>query len=293
MDAETCIRAYHDDVAWKEEVRAYTGASPASRAAEATPGSAADREAHEIARLECMAREDYKLSLHRDWLAALASAIEPGRPFHVLDYGCGASSYSALALGWREVHCTQAEANEVLLGYLRWRAARRSDGRVRVVALPVRGDGREVTARLRVEVGAIDGRFDAIVLADILEHTLDPLRVLTHLLERLRPGGIALVNYPSEIEGDWHTPEAYFQRAACFWLLRLCSRYVGGHARLRRRGPLPALALVVARLAEPVLRRGARRFARRVFQEQGAALVAQVREKAGREISVGDLLADV
>jgi SAM-dependent methyltransferase len=297
LDAEGRIRAYHADPGWRREVCAYSGAleqdlaAAKARSDSSTPARL--REAAELARLERMARADYKLALHREWLSALAASIEPGRPFHVLDYGCGTSSFSALALDFEEVMCTLAEAREVVLGYLRWRAQRRGDARLRVLTLPVRGARAGGAARLRVDVRAVEGPFDALVLADVLEHTLDPLRVLTHLLARLRPRGIAFVSYPCEIDGDWHTPEAYFQRRACFWLLRACSSQVVGRARRRRAGPLPALALGLARLAEPLVRHASRGFARRVFRERGTAIVAQVREQAGRAISVGELLADV
>ena len=293
-EAERRIRAYHGDRGWREDVRAYTGVEPPAQ--DTGTGALAPRavgEAHHLAHLEQMAREDYKLRLHAEWLAALADAVEPGRPFQVLDYGCGAASFASLALAWPEVRCTLAEASEVLLGYLRWRVARRGDARLEVVTLPARRGCSGATARLRIDVAAVEGRFDAIVLADVLEHTLDPLRVLVHLLARLRPGGIAFVNYPSEIDGDWHTPEAFFQRAACFWLLRLCCRHANGHAWRRRAGPLPALALALARAGEPLLRRASRRFARRVFAERGASIVARVRELAGRELRVEELLSDV
>lgn len=298
-DVDARIRAYHADRSWLEAVERYSGiaareleAAPAARPASAAGVSPALRAAREVVRLEQMARREYKRALHREWLEALPTVVRPGAPFHVLDYGCGVSSFGALALELPEVHATLAEASVALLGYLRWNAAQRSDGRLRVVALPARPSGYGSAARLRVDPRAIRESFDAIVLADVLEHTVDPLRVLVHLLTRLRPGGLVFVNYPSEIDGDWHTPEAFHQRTACFQLLRICTRQQVGHARRLRAGPLPRLALLAMRVAEPVLRRASRRFARRVFAERGAALVARVRE-AGREISVGELLADV
>jgi SAM-dependent methyltransferase len=297
LDAEGCITAYHDDTAWQRDVCAYTGVAEADLAADAVraerDASARTREAREIARLERMARAEYKLLLHREWLAALDAAIEPGQPFHVLDYGCGASSFAALALEHPEVSCALAEANGTLLAYLRWLAERRGDGRIRVIALPARPNGYGGAARMRVDAAAVDGSFDAIVLADVLEHTLDPLRVLAHLLARLRPGGIALVNYPREIEGDWHTPEAFYQRRACLMLLRACCRPLIGRAWRRRAGRLPALALSLAHRAEPPLRSAAQRFARRVFARRGEALVAKVRNEAGRDVELAQLLADV
>jgi SAM-dependent methyltransferase len=298
LDAERRIRAYHADRTWQADVCAYSGLSEAEllsrdAAPEAADASSRTATAREIARHEEMARAEYKLALHRDWLKALAAAVRPGRPFHVLDYGCGASSFVHFALDWPEVHGTLAEAGEVMLPYMRWRSERRGDGRTRVVGLSARRSRYHGSARLRVDVSGVSGAFDAIVLADVLEHTLDPLRVLIHLLAHLRPGGIAFVNYPSEVDGDWHTPEAYFQRQACFLLLRSGCRDVGGHTWRRRPEPLPSAALALARCAEPWLRRASRRFARHIFQERGDSLVARIRELSGRELSVGDLLADV
>ncbi len=297
LDALSRIRAYHADRTWQADVCAYSGLSeqelfPRESAPE-PGGSTGASTAQEIARHERMAREEYKLALHRDWLAVLAAAVRPGIPFQLLDYGCGASSFASLALDWPEVHCTLAEASEVMLPYLRWRSERRGDGRTRVVALSAQRSRYSGSARLRVDASGVAGGFDAIVLADVLEHTLDPLRVLIHLLARLRPGGLAFVNYPSDVDGDWHTPEAYFQRRACFLLLRSGCRYAGGHAWRRRMEPLPWAALALARCAEPWLRRASKRFARRVFRQRGASLVARIRELSGRELSVAELLADV
>jgi len=296
VDAEARIRAYHADTSWRSQVADYAGI-PVSRVAGEAPADPVEaplpRDAHELARMERMARADYKLALHREWLIALAASLVPGRTFCVLDYGCGASSFAALALEFPDVRCTLAEARPNVLAYLRWCAGRRADGRIGVLALSVRSARHGGPARLRVDVAAVAERFDAVVLADVLEHTLDPLRVLAHLLGRLRAGGIAFVSYPLEIDGDWHTPEAYFQRRACFWLLRVCTRRVAGRARRKRCGPLPALALAFARIVEPSLRLASRRFARRVFRERGAELVARVRDQAGRAVSVGELLADV
>ena len=299
-DDEARIRAYHASRSWISDVERYSGfaerelvSDEAESDAKPEGLSPALRAARQIVRLEGMARRDYKLRLHRAWLEGLRSAVRPGEPFHVLDYGCGASSFAALALELPEVHATLAETSDALLGYLRWRAGQRGDGRLKVVALPARASGYGSAARLRVDCRAVRERYDAIVVADVLEHTLDPLRVLTHLLSRLRPGGSILVNYPSEIEGDWHTPEAFHQRGACFQLLRVCTRQRVGHFRRLRPEPLPRAALALARLAEPALRQASRRFARRVFAERGAALAARVREAAGREVSVAALLADV
>ncbi len=44
---------------------------------------------------------------------------------------------------------------------------------------------------------AIDGPFDAIVAADVLEHLKDPWRVLAELSDKLRPGGVLVASLPN------------------------------------------------------------------------------------------------
>ncbi|GAC1441334.1 MAG: hypothetical protein NVSMB55_08850 [Mycobacteriales bacterium] len=43
----------------------------------------------------------------------------------------------------------------------------------------------------------IDGEFDTVVFADVLEHLTKPEVVLTQVLSRLRPGGRALISLPN------------------------------------------------------------------------------------------------
>ncbi len=56
---------------------------------------------------------------------------------------------------------------------------------------------RMVVADLDREVPALDERFDLIVYADVLEHLVDPLKILRALDARLAPGGRVIVSMPN------------------------------------------------------------------------------------------------
>jgi len=319
------MRAYHDDVGWladlagyagldREELRDLLGCFFADRAAAEIPDWAKDREdpafearretlcrAHgwsasmplcKLVHYELMARESYKVALHVEWLEALEILRAPGAPLQVLDYGCGVGSFGNLALSFDEVRCTLADMDPKLVHYLAWKH-RDLPERLRVqrlegdCALPPRA------ARVPVDSRSISGRYDAIALADVLEHTIDPFRILRQLLARIRPGGIVFVNYPKEIEGDWHTPEAFHLRRGCFLLLRLCARRIRPHTWRMRSHRWRRIVLRVARAANPALYRGAARFARAYFERHGRELAEIVRTRAHRELSLEDLLASV
>jgi SAM-dependent methyltransferase len=59
---------------------------------------------------------------------------------------------------------------------------------------------------VRIHVGSVDdvllaGSFDVVTLWDVIEHTPDPLHVLTRVNALLRPGGLLVVNFPDI--GSW------------------------------------------------------------------------------------------
>lgn len=56
---------------------------------------------------------------------------------------------------------------------------------------------RMLVADLDREVPALDGRFDLIVYGDVLEHLIDPLRVLRALDERLAADGRIILSMPN------------------------------------------------------------------------------------------------
>ena len=71
---------------------------------------------------------------------------------------------------------------------------------------------------------AVDGsedfgvnRYSAITTLDCLEHTFEPLQIITKLLTALRPGGLLVINFPKETDfSNAHIPEAQAQRDQVF-----------------------------------------------------------------------------
>ena len=115
-------------------------------------------------------------SSHSRLLALLPRATREER---VLDVGCG-PGYLCEALRDRGYHVTGIE---------------------RAGGGPAPGEARGysiVEADLdRGLPAALDGQFDAIVCADILEHLRDPLALLRQLRERLAPGGRLIASLPN------------------------------------------------------------------------------------------------
>jgi 2-polyprenyl-3-methyl-5-hydroxy-6-metoxy-1,4-benzoquinol methylase len=324
------IEAHHADSTWMSGVMDYLGmdedefadligcffgerpleAAPVAlpKWAEVLDGEAFERKRDEVCRerswtadmpvlgivhLEYIAREDYKLELHQEWLEALEGAIRPGGEFRVLDYGCGASSFSDLALARPEVCCTVADADPGVVDYLAWKYGRRARGRVTARALASPDTRISSRARVKVDFRRIAGKYDAIVLADVLEHTLDPLAVLLHMIAQLGRDGLLFVNYPREIEGDWHTPEAYSLWPWCQGLLRGSCNRLGRWTWRKVSGRRSAAVSRVLAALHPLLRRRARRFARNHFREHGRELVEVVQARAQRRITVEELIASV
>ncbi|MBI2160639.1 MAG: class I SAM-dependent methyltransferase [Candidatus Rokubacteria bacterium] len=56
---------------------------------------------------------------------------------------------------------------------------------------------RMITANLNREVPEVQGPFDAILYGDVLEHLIEPLRVLVELNRALAPDGFVIVSVPN------------------------------------------------------------------------------------------------
>ena len=100
-----------------------------------------------------------------------------GRRGRLLDLGCAAGLFARVAAerGWRVTGCdTWEEAVEY--GRKRWQ-----------LDLRLAGAG---------DWGAVEGRFDAIVLWDSIEHLPRPGKILEEIRGRLRPDGVLALSTP-------------------------------------------------------------------------------------------------
>ncbi len=107
----------------------------------------------------------------------------PDRPLEILDAGCGAGAAIAAAgprrPGWR---VTGIEAEPELARRARSRCARVLEGDLR---------------RVLPELARAGERFDAVVLADVLEHLEDPVAALVSARRVAAPGARLLVSVPN------------------------------------------------------------------------------------------------
>lgn len=65
-----------------------------------------------------------------------------------------------------------------------------------------------------------DAHYAVIACLDVLEHTMEPLRIVSNLLSALRPGGLLIVSFPKETDfSGAHLEAAQKQRDTVFSLL--------------------------------------------------------------------------
>jgi len=110
----------------------------------------------------------------------LVDAVPPGS--RTLDVGC-AGGYVAVALRERRCSVLGVEADPTAAREARMRGVEVVDGPV---------DDPKVQVALRAA-----GPFDALVCGDVLEHLVDPWRVLAVLADLLRPAGTAAISLPN------------------------------------------------------------------------------------------------
>ena len=92
-------------------------------------------------------------------------------------------------------------------------------------------------ARFRVgdaDEGALDGRFDAVILSDVLEHLHDPARVLQKARELVGDLGIVLVSIPNGF-GPFELEQRFARTRPGMLLARALRRGFEASARARRR----------------------------------------------------------
>jgi 2-polyprenyl-3-methyl-5-hydroxy-6-metoxy-1,4-benzoquinol methylase len=114
-----------------------------------------------------------------NYVAALEVArSKPGRMY--LDYGSGVGS-GAVFFARQGFTVTLADVSTPLLRFAEWRLRKRGIA-ARCIDLK--------------EQSLPCGQFDIITAFDVLEHLLDPLRVIEDLRESLTPGGVLCFNAP-------------------------------------------------------------------------------------------------
>ncbi|MGD9201954.1 MAG: methyltransferase domain-containing protein [Chitinispirillia bacterium] len=248
-----------------------------------------------VAHLEIIARSYYKITLHKTFLKSLEMYIcKSSKDVHMLDFGCGSSSFTQLAIKQYNLTCSLADIDREVLKYVNWLFNTKRKKNVTIHELkdtiytPL-----SKHSRVKIDCSSLKGPYDIIIFADVLEHTLNPLAVLLHFLTYIKVNGFFLVNYPKYIEGDWHTPEAFFLRKWCLLLLLLTCRRKDKIIWHKRNNPFIFLIIAAFKFINPLLQFYAKRFSVRYFKKNGAELVNQVKEKAKREITVTDLLSSV
>jgi SAM-dependent methyltransferase len=177
--------------------------------------------------------------------AARAAAYERARPEildhvpitarRVLDLGCATGTTGAALKARQDAHVTGVEIEPE---YAREAAARLDH--------VVEGD---------VATATVDGPFDALIAADILEHLVDPWTALQRYAQLLGPGATAVISLPNVnhwstfahlARGRWpRLPEGIFDATHLRWFTRrdalelLTQAGLEPHTVVRRRWLLP------------------------------------------------------
>ncbi len=172
-------------------------------------------------------------------------AFVPQQARHILDVGCGGGVFAA---GLKAVHSTPDRPCEVWGIELSPAAAERAATRLDRV---LTGDAVELLAALP------EGHFDCIVANDLLEHLVDPERLLSGLATKLAPEGRLVVSLPNVryffnlwdlvVRGRWdyvddgildRTHLRFFTRSSIVDLLTRC-----GYRDIQMRGINPTGSL--------------------------------------------------
>jgi len=128
-----------------------------------------------------------------------ATLRRAGRRGDFCEYGCGVAPVAAWLRrrfpGWRY---TLVDLPTPTLEFARWRLRDCPD-----VEFKTPGLGADLP---------LDRAYDVITCLDVLEHVVNPLQVVRHLVEHLKPGGVLFVNFVDDAGGE-NLAESAAQRA--------------------------------------------------------------------------------
>ena len=242
-----------------------------------------------------VAHSQYKKESQKHLLMNIENKLSGKKDGNIklLDYGCGASSFSQLALTYDRVFCALVDVDPDILKFLSWFYKKKWPDHFKAQRVEILNDSISKRSRIRVDFRKIRGPFDIIILADVLEHMLDPLSVLLHFYSQLNNKGFFLVVYPKFIEGDWHTPEAFWMRKWCFLLLLLTCKRENKNYWFKRNELFVNTICFLFKLLHPFLVAKSKKFAYNYFMRNGKELVDVVRKRAKRKITLEGLLESV
>jgi 2-polyprenyl-3-methyl-5-hydroxy-6-metoxy-1,4-benzoquinol methylase len=127
--------------------------------------------------------EPYKRFFYETRFRAVLAALDPQPGDEILDVGCGSGLYTrVLAERGARVVATEFAPTPLAL-------AKRNVGEL----------GRDVEFRLE-DAQALSlpaGRFDKVLLTEVIEHVPDPARAVAEAARVLRPGGVLAISTPS------------------------------------------------------------------------------------------------
>ncbi len=126
----------------------------------------------------------------------------------ILEYGCGSAVWTEYLLErFPECHFVVADIPSVTLDFVQWKKR-------------ACGLGYEVlTIGMGKEGIPLRGEYDLIACQDVLEHTPNPLEIVTAFIHHLSPQGVLLVDFLNAPGGE-NLPEAVAQRESVKDLLR-------------------------------------------------------------------------
>jgi len=122
-----------------------------------------------------------------------------GRAGDLCEYGCGVGPVAAwLRPRFPDWRYTLVDLPSPMLDFARWRFRRFPN-----VEVKEPGFGSDLP---------LTREYDVITCLEVLEHVINPLEVVRHLIAHLRPGGALFVNFVDEPGGDENLRESAAQR---------------------------------------------------------------------------------